>query len=259
MTNNKEIREFRGIRSNLYKESLKQFPDARDEERALVEKYLKPKKGEIILEVGAGSGFFSGVIADAVGPLGKLFVSDSSEEQLEGVKELGKKNVEIVQAGAGELPIREQYFDAIWSGGSLHHVGNKTEAFQNFAKILKKNGRLVISDVFVGSKLAKHFDYNVAKYCITGHEVSFLSEEFTDSLCYLVGLQKPIFYYENVHWKFRSKEDIGIFLYKIHAMVKTTPERCLKEAEEILGVEFKNKMYYLNWPLTIMISKNLKE
>lgn len=253
---NNTIVEFNGIRSAYFREAMTEFPHARDEEAELVQQFLQPKKGEKILEVGAGGGFFSHLIAEKILP-GVLTATDPSNEQLTLLTSHQKKNIEIVQGGADSLPsnLEPSSYDAIWTGGSFHHVVNKTNAFQSFANLLKKGGRMVIADVFTGSALAKHFDLEVAKYCITGHEVAFLSEDFADSLCFLTGFQKPQFTQKNIQWKFTSKENLGSFLYKTHAMTKTTPEECYKRAECILGVEHKNGQYCLNWPLTIMITQ----
>ncbi len=244
--------EFSGVRANLYKECLREFPHARDEDIEVMKKYLAPKENEVILEVGAGSGFFSGILSDMVK---QLIVSDPSNEQLDEVKNLKKKNIKLVEAGADTLTLEKETIDAVWSFGAIHHCFNKTKSFQNFARILKKNGRLVIADVWHGSKLAKHFDDKVAKFCVTGHEVAFWTDEFAESLCFLSGLEKPKIYDLNIKWKFKTKEEIGTFLYKIHAMTKTTPQECLEGAEEILGIEKKDGMYCLNWPMKVMISK----
>ena len=115
----------------------------------------------------------------------------------------------------------------------------------------------LVGDVFVGSTLAQHFDDKVAKHCATGHEVSFLSREFAESLCELIGFEKPTFTDFNAKWKFERKEDIGNFLYKLHAMTKTTPEACLQGAEEILGIEERDGFFYLNWPMTMLSTKKI--
>jgi len=246
--------EFNGVRSALYKECLREFPHSRDVDIEVMKKYLAPKNSEYILEVGAGSGFFSGILADSVK---QLIVSDPSRDQLDEVKGLNKKNIKLIEAGADTLTLEKETVDAIWSFGAMHHCLNKTKAFQNFAKILKKNGRVVIADVWQGSKLSKHFDDKVAKFCVTGHEVAFWTDEFAESLCTLSGLDKPKIYNLNIRWKFDTKEEIGTFLYKIHAMTKTTPKECLKGAEKILGIEKKGNKFYLNWPMKVMISRKI--
>ncbi len=246
--------EFDGVRAKLYSEALKDFPNARKGDIELMRKYLSPKSGEIILEIGAGNGLFSGFIADAVLPNGKLIVTDPSKEQLYGVSELGKNNIEIRNEGADTLTIAKESIDAIWSFGAMHHAFNKIDSFKNFSNCLKKDGHLIIGDVFSGSSLAKHFDDRVAKFCATGHEVSFWSKEYAKSLCYLNGFEKPTFYDFNANWVFDKRKDIGDFLYKLHAMIKTTPEECLRGAEEILGVSEKNGKFYLNWPMVMIVT-----
>jgi arsenite methyltransferase len=242
----------------LYKDLMKEFPNAREEESAFALRYLNLRKGEKILEVGAGTGFFTIPISEIIED-GLLIATDPSSEQLESIIQYNKKNIRVILAGSDCLPFdqkefEENSFDAIWSGASFHHVEDKTQAFLDFYRLLKKGGRLVIMDVFSGTALAKHFDQEVAKYCISGHEVSFLNEDFADTLCFLAGFQPPKIIHETIRWKFDSMKDLGIFIYKIHGMTKTTPEKCAKRAEEILGVEYKDGQYYLNWPLSILIT-----
>jgi len=249
--------EFDGIRAKLYSEALKEFPNARKGDIELMKQYFDPKSGETILEVGAGNGLFSGALADSVLPEGKTIVTDPSREQLYGVSELERKNIEVRNEGADALTLEKNLIDGIWSFGAVHHIFNKTAAFKNFHKCLKPGGRLVIGDVFVGSSLAQHFDDRVAKYSTTGHEVAFLSLEYTESLCHLIGFEKPEFHDFNAKWVFDKKDDIGIFLYKLHAMTKTTPEECLQGAEEMLGITEENGKYYLNWPMTMIVTKKI--
>lgn len=240
---------FNKKRSQLYKEALREFPNARDEDIEVMKKFLKPKKNETILEIGAGSGFFSGTIADMVM---RLIVTDPSEHQLEAVKNL-RDNIEVKKAKAENIKLRSHSVDAIWSFGAMHHCFNKVGALKNFARLLHTDGRIVIADVWHGSRLAKHFDDKVAKYCLTGHEVAFWTDEFAESACQRAGLLHPIITELDIKWKFKKKNDIGKFLFKLHAMTKLTPKECLQGASSILGIEKgKDGMYYLNWPMKIL-------
>ncbi len=246
--------EFDGIRAKLYHEALTDFPKARKGDLELMRQYLSPKPGEVIIEIGAGNGLFSGTIADATLPDGKLIVVDPSREQLAGVTELNRKNIEIVNQGGDEANLEAATADGIWSFGAVHHIFHKTKLFQNFFHWLRPGGRLLIADVFAGSILAKHFDDRVAKHCATGHEVAFLSREYTESLCFLSGLEKPEFHDFNADWVFDKKEDVGIFLYKLHAMTKSNPKECLRGAVDILGIKEQNGKHYLNWPMTLIVT-----
>jgi protein-L-isoaspartate O-methyltransferase len=46
---------FNGLRSQLYKQSLQQYPEARNMDKEIMELFLDPQSHETILEVGAGS------------------------------------------------------------------------------------------------------------------------------------------------------------------------------------------------------------
>ncbi len=202
--NNKKKQEFDGIRSRLYKEALIEYPEARVEDIEIMKKYLAPKNGERILEIGAGSGFFSKHISEMLGEKGKLIVSDPSLGQLEEIKQFKKRNIDViqfVQFGSENVNLEKNKVDAVWSFGAMHHMFHKNKSFENLSKVVKKGGRIVIGDVFVGSNLAKHFDDKVAKYCIVGHEVAFWTREYTESICFLNGFTKPEFYDLNIQWR----------------------------------------------------------
>lgn len=245
---NQSKAEFSWIRSQLYKECLQEFPTARDLDFETMQKYLNPQENEVILEVGAWSGFFSWKIADKCS---MLYVSDPSSEQLEAVKILWKNNIEVLEWWAEFIELHEKSVDAIRSFWALHHCFNKTKAFENFHKVLKPEWRLVIVDVLSGSDLARHFDDKVAKYCITWHEVSFFTKEYFDSLCFVSNLKDNKTTDLDVKRSFNNEEDIWKFLYKLHAMTKTTTDECLKWAKDILWVEKKSTTYHLNRPLTV--------
>ena len=156
------------------------------------------------------------------------------------------------------MDLTKEKVDAVWSYGAVHHIRQKGKSFGNMGRILKRGGRAVIGDVFVGSRLAQHFDAQVAKYCVVGHEVSFLSREYAKTLCELNGFEKPEFHEIAVKWRFKKKADIGLFLYKLHAMTKTTPKECLRGAEEFLGINRKGGFFELNWPITFFITRKRK-
>src|SRR5690349_14538751 len=102
------VAEFSGLRSVYFKEILREFPHAREEELALALHHLQPKQRESILEVGAGSGFFTKSIAEHVSP-SILVASDPSAEQLQAMPHLDAQNIYIVEAGADHLPLEHPY------------------------------------------------------------------------------------------------------------------------------------------------------
>lgn len=256
--------EFSGVRAKLYDEALEKYPLAREEDIQLMEKYLNPQKGEHILGFGEGNGFFCKVIAESVGSTGNYLVTDPSPDQLNNLKsKMSYSWVDVKEIGAEELNVVPRSFDKAWSFGALHHCQNQTLSVKQIYDSLRYGGKAIICDVFQGSALAKHFDVQVARYCVTGHEVKFLSDEFAKSLCFLAGFEdtKVKIVEINPKWKFESEEALGEFVYKLHAMTKLPGN--LKEkinetidgCKKILGVEYKDGMYNLNWPMKMIIAE----
>jgi hypothetical protein len=125
---------------------------------------------------------------------------------------------------------------------------------------LNDNGKLVLCDVFQGSPLAAHFDEIVAKYCVTGHEVKFLSDEFARTVCSLAGFNDVEIVDLSQKWRFQTESDLGEFMYKLHALtnLQGTEEEKVAETLEgcrrILGIEFTGGVYELNWPMKALLA-----
>ena len=258
--------EFTDDRARLYEEAVLEYPYARDDDIKTMHRLLDPKAGESVLGIGEGNGVFAKAIADAVGPAGQYLVTDPSQEQLSNLvkrvnKPVHKPQVKVQVTGAEHIVIKPNTFDKIWSFGAFHHTSSQTMAIKQIYRALKKGGKAIICDVFQGSKLAQHFDTQVARYCITGHEVKFLSDEFARSLGYLAGFKEKNIKIVNLpqKWVFDSKRDLGKFIYKLHAMTELPGnseeqyEKTFDGCKEILGVTYRRGRYELNWPMKALI------
>ena len=253
--------EFDGLRAKLYNEALERYPLARQQDIAVMFEHLDPQPGDKILGFGEGNGYFCLPIAEAVGWEGRYLVTDPSKDQLDNLrKKIDLPQVEVQQFGIEGIDVPDGSFDKVWSFGAFHHCPNQTDAMRNIYRALRTGGQLVLVDVFQGSSLAKHFDSFVARYCETGHEVKFLSHDFARSLCDLTEFSDTRLLNLPIQWKFKHRQSLGDFIYRLHAMTKIpgneaerirmTEESCSK----ILGVDFDGNMYRLNWPLTAIIA-----
>jgi cyclopropane fatty-acyl-phospholipid synthase-like methyltransferase len=260
MVNTNKV-EFDGERARLYEEAIMEYPLARQEDILAMFRLLEPKEGERILGIGEGNGYFCKSISDALGLSGKYTVTDPSKDQLENLKHrVSASNLEINVASAQEIEIQEEFYDKVWSFGAFHHCPNQTEAMRRVYKSLKKGGRAVICDVFQESKLARHFDEQVARYCLTGHEAKFLSEDFAGTLCFLAGFNDSDVEIVNLpqEWKFDSEKDMGRFIYKLHAMTLMAGDenqkiaKTIEGCKRILGVKKVAGGYALNWPMKVL-------
>lgn len=255
--------EFVGMRSQLYTQSLAEYPDARIEDIQAMNRYLNPQPGEYILGFGEGNGYFCHAIAEAVGIEGYYLITDPSQEQLDSLLQKAlPAQVTVRRMGVENLKVPPNFYDKVWSCGAFHHCPNQTEALKRIYQTLKPGGRLVLFDGFQGTSLVKYFDMHVAKYCVTGHEAKFMSEEFARTLCYLAGFQdeKVEIIDVKTKWHFKTEKDIALFLYNFHAMTNlpgTEEERIQKIIEDCkksIGIESNQRMYQLNWPMRAILA-----
>lgn len=113
-------------------------------------KDLGLKKDAKILDVGTGQGRMAIILAlnDYKVITGEPEGDDPAYAQQNWLAKAKKVNVDHLISfkyfEAEKLPFEDKYFDAIFSMGALHHIGDKATAFTEFSRTLKLNGKLCI-------------------------------------------------------------------------------------------------------------------
>jgi ubiquinone/menaquinone biosynthesis C-methylase UbiE len=131
--------------------------DSRDRERdakykdSLVMDIVGLKKGMFVGEVGAGDGYFTFMLANRVGPEGRVYASDITEKgALEVIRHRArKKNIKniITILGTEETPkLPKGKLDMVFIVCAFHDFTKPVEMLFNIAPALKSNGKLVIID-----------------------------------------------------------------------------------------------------------------
>lgn len=105
--------------------------------------------GQVVVDLGSGSGLFTRPIAQKVGPGGRVYAVDVEPGLLKVVDrtatEAGLANVRTVLA-AGDDPKIPEPADLIFVCDTLHHIPNQGPYLKTLVRFLKPGGRLVLID-----------------------------------------------------------------------------------------------------------------
>jgi demethylmenaquinone methyltransferase / 2-methoxy-6-polyprenyl-1,4-benzoquinol methylase len=107
----------------------------------------RPRAGERILDVAAGSGDLARALADAVGPRGEVWLTDVNRRMLERGRDRlldHGTTAPAVQCDAERLPFPQGYFDCVTVGFGLRNMTRKEAALAEMTRVLKAGGRLVV-------------------------------------------------------------------------------------------------------------------
>ena len=120
----------------------------REHGKKLIHEELQPRPGDIVLDLGCGTGELSAYIAELVAENGKVLGVDPDSERIKLAQSAHKgiKNLTFVEGSTSHFPnLGSENFDLIYSNHVLHWVFNKPEAFKNMFCSLKPGGMMTLS------------------------------------------------------------------------------------------------------------------
>jgi arsenite methyltransferase len=133
---------------------------------------LKP--GETVLDLGSGGGIDVLLSARRVGPTGKAYGLDMTDEMLalanENKRKAGIENVEFLKGEIENIPLPENSVDVIISNCVINLSADKSQVLREAFRVLKPGGRFAVSDVVTRGEILPEIRQSVLAWvgCIAG-------------------------------------------------------------------------------------------
>jgi SAM-dependent methyltransferase len=144
-------------------------------------------EGEVVLDLGSGGGIDVLLSAKRVGPTGKAYGLDMTDEMLalarENQRKAGVGNVEFLRGEIEAIPLPDNSVDVIISNCVVNLSGDKRKVLAEAYRVLKPGGRFAVSDVVVRGEVPDQVRQSMELWvgCVAGALTeqefrSFLSE-----------------------------------------------------------------------------------
>ena len=133
---------------------------------------LKP--GEVVLDLGSGGGIDVLLSAKRVGPTGKAYGLDMTDEMLalanENKRKAGVKNVEFLKGEIEHIPLPNDSVDVIISNCVINLSADKDQVLREALRVLKPGGRFAVSDVVTRGEIPPQIRKSVLLWvgCVAG-------------------------------------------------------------------------------------------
>jgi arsenite methyltransferase len=134
----------------------------------------KLNAGETVLDLGSGGGIDVLLSARRVGPTGKAFGLDMTDEMLalanENKRKSGLENVEFLKGEIEHIPLPDNSVDVVISNCVINLSSDKAAVLREAFRVLKPGGRFAVSDVVTRGEILPEIRKNVLLWvgCIAG-------------------------------------------------------------------------------------------
>ncbi len=118
-----------------------------------VVKSLDIQPGSHVADIGAGDGYFTFFLAEAVGPDGRVYAVEIDEQAVrklqDKARELGYENVTAIMGEPEDPDLPDGEIDLVFLCNSYHHIKNRKTYFENLRSDLTESARVAVIDIRV--------------------------------------------------------------------------------------------------------------
>jgi arsenite methyltransferase len=145
----------------------------------------KLNAGEVVLDLGSGGGIDVLLSARRVGPTGKAYGLDMTDEMLalanENKRKVGAENVEFLRGEIEHIPLPDNSVDVIISNCVINLSADKDGVLREAFRVLKPGGRFAVSDVVTRGEISPQIRQSMLLWvgCVAG---ALAEGEYRDKL-----------------------------------------------------------------------------
>jgi len=130
--------------------------------------------GEVVLDLGSGGGIDVLLSARRVGPAGKAYGLDMTDEMLalanDNKRKAGLENVEFLKGEIEHIPLPDNSVDVVISNCVINLSADKSQVLREAFRVLKPGGRFAVSDVVTRGEISPEIRKSVLLWvgCVAG-------------------------------------------------------------------------------------------
>jgi arsenite methyltransferase len=130
--------------------------------------------GEVVLDLGSGGGEDVFISAARVGPEGRAYGVDMTDEMLElarrNQREAGVENVEFLKGTIEDVPLPNDSVDVVISNCVINLSADKPAVFREAARVLRSGGRFAVTDIVADPEMDEETRRHMAQWagCLAG-------------------------------------------------------------------------------------------
>ncbi len=142
-------------------------------------------EGDVVLDLGSGGGEDVFISAARVGPAGRVYGVDMTDEMLELARrkqrEAGIENVEFLKGTIEDVPLPDDSVDVVISNCVINLSADKPAVFREAARVLRPGGRFAVTDIVADPGMDEETRRDMAQWtgCLAG---ALTQDEFQHDL-----------------------------------------------------------------------------
>ena len=131
-------------------------------------------EGEVVLDLGSGGGEDVFLSAARVGPEGRVYGVDMTDEMLElarrNQRQAGVENVEFLKGTIEDVPLPDDSVDVVISNCVINLSADKSSVFREAARVLRPGGRFAVTDIVADPGMDEETRRDLAQWagCLAG-------------------------------------------------------------------------------------------